>query len=243
MADVLQRHEPLAQTGEVTVNDQYRTDRYIADVIAVLPHGMPGVEQIVAELRANIDERLAAGTALPDVLAQLGPPDVLAESYTSALPLEAAPLGRRLAAKLVDVGLYVGIIPVGLYIAYHISVEAFFYAIFGLVGVVAAYGMYLIVAERLWGQTLGKRLFGLRVVRESGARITWIQAIVRQLPTIFHFWPIDAVFVLFNDKRQRAFELVSKTRVVLAQDAMSPASPASASGIAYVLAAMVLSIR
>ena len=65
---------------------------------------------------------------------------------------------------------------------------------------------------------LGKRLFGLRVVKESGAQIGLGQSIVRQLPAVLQVYLIDAMFVLFTDKRQRAFEMLSKTRVVVAAE-------------------------
>lgn len=56
---------------------------------------------------------------------------------------------------------------------------------------------------------------GLRVVRESGARISLIQSIVRQLPVLGQIYLIDILFALFTEKNQRAFELASKTRVIL----------------------------
>ena len=70
------------------------------------------------------------------------------------------------------------------------------------------------VAEATYGKTVGKHLRGLRVVTESGTRISTGQAIVRNLPWLLEVWWIDALFALFTDKRQRAFELLSKTRVV-----------------------------
>ena len=57
---------------------------------------------------------------------------------------------------------------------------------------------------------------GIRVVSETGARISLGQAIVRQLPMFLQVYWIDAMFALFTDKSQRAFEMLSKTRVVRA---------------------------
>jgi hypothetical protein len=37
---------------------------------------------------------------------------------------------------------------------------------------------------------------------------------VRQLPMFFQFYWVDVMFALFTDRKQRAFELLSKTRVV-----------------------------
>jgi len=43
------------------------------------------------------------------------------------------------------------------------------------------------------------------------------QAIVRQLPLVLSIFWIDVLFVLFTARKQRAFELLSQTRVVLHQ--------------------------
>jgi uncharacterized RDD family membrane protein YckC len=82
----------------------------------------------------------------------------------------------------------------------------------------AAGSLYPLVAEYAWGETLGKHLFGLRVVRESGGRISFGQSVVRQLPVVFQVFWVDVLFALFTEKHQRAFEMLSKTRVVLATE-------------------------
>ncbi len=80
-------------------------------------------------------------------------------------------------------------------------------AIFGLIG-------YTIVAEYRRGGTIGKRLMRIQVVRESGARISLGQALLRQLPFLGQFFFIDAAFAFFTDRRQRAFEMLTKTRAI-----------------------------
>ena len=75
--------------------------------------------------------------------------------------------------------------------------------------------LYGVFAEYLPDRTVGKHLLGLRVVRESGARISLGQAFVRQLPQFLQVFWIDVMFALFTDRSQRAFELLSHTRVVL----------------------------
>jgi uncharacterized RDD family membrane protein YckC len=69
-------------------------------------------------------------------------------------------------------------------------------------------------AETTFSRTPGKKLMGLYVVRESGARISFGQAAVRQLPAFLQIFMIDALFALFTDRHQRAFELLSRTRTV-----------------------------
>jgi uncharacterized RDD family membrane protein YckC len=74
--------------------------------------------------------------------------------------------------------------------------------------------LYTVLSEYWAGKTIGKWLMGLRVVRESGARIGLGQAFVRQLALVFQVFVFDCLFALFTEKRQRACELLSKTRVV-----------------------------
>jgi uncharacterized RDD family membrane protein YckC len=54
---------------------------------------------------------------------------------------------------------------------------------------------------------------GIQVVRESGARISLGQSALRQVP-VFGLFVIDAGFAVFTEHRQRAFELLTKTRAV-----------------------------
>ena len=84
---------------------------------------------------------------------------------------------------------------------------------------VAAFGfvVYTVFAEYAEGRTIGKRVMHLRVVTESGARISLGQSMLRQLPFLAEFFIIDALFALFTERHQRAFELLTKTRTVVVQ--------------------------
>jgi uncharacterized RDD family membrane protein YckC len=193
---------------------------YINQVLDALPPATPRRQHIALELRGTIAERLAAGQSTSEVLGQLGDPLALAESYLAAVPLVSAPHGRRILAKIIDVGtMFALIVPVVLLPLFYMPEEwrpwvppLLLLAL--IVGVSFLCAIYLVVAEWRYGQTLGKYLVGLHVVRESGARISLGQSIVRQLPVFLQVFSIDALFVLFTDRRQRAFELLSKTRVV-----------------------------
>ena len=191
-------------------------ERYIDAVLSELPPALPGRDQIAAELRAHIEERLAAGMPLRDVLDRLGDPRRLAESYVSAVPLVAAPLGRRFLAKIIDVGVFLAAIATLWFVATRVP-ELAWILVLGIAFVAIGCTLYFVIAEYAWGTTIGKRLFGLHVVRESGTRIGLGQSFVRQFPLIFGFLFIDAIFIPFTERRQRAFQLVSKTRVVHAE--------------------------
>jgi uncharacterized RDD family membrane protein YckC len=189
-------------------------DQYVGRVLVNMPRATPQRAQIELELRSLITERLQHGQSIDDVIRQLGDPDRLAESYLAEVPLTPASFWRRGIAKIVDclaLALVMG--PAGLAIG-----KAFEAPLIGLlIGlglVVLMFGFYLAIAEWHYGETLGKHLFGLCVVRESGARISFGQALVRQLPLWLEFFWIDVLFALFTERKQRAFELLSKTRVV-----------------------------
>jgi uncharacterized RDD family membrane protein YckC len=192
-------------------------DDYINSVLDDMPRTMPKRSQIAMELRGHIAERIAAGLALDDVLRQLGDPAKLAESYLSAEPLVSAPFMSRVAAKIID-GLCVLAVlcPVAWLISRLVNPDfvpvVLLLTVF--VGGSVLFGVYTVVAELYAGRTFGKHLFDMRVVRETGARISLGQAIVRQLPMFLQVFWIDALFALFTDRSQRAFELLSKTRVV-----------------------------
>jgi uncharacterized RDD family membrane protein YckC len=189
-------------------------DDYINRVLAAMPRQMPTRSHIAMELRGHISARVAHGDPLDEVLRRLGDPVTLAESYLAAEPLVPVSFRARVAAKLVDVLIvlvavsplaalgwrWLGLVMVGV----------------ALIAASFAFGLYTIVAEYVAGDTVGKRLMGLRVVRESGSRIGLGQAIVRQLPMFLQVYMIDVCFALFTERHQRAFELLSKTRVVAA---------------------------
>ena len=194
-------------------------DDYVNTVLGMMPPTMPQRTQIAAELRSHIAERLAHGHTIDDVLKQLGDPATLAASYLSAEPLVSAPLGSRVVAKIVDT---IGVLAVMCPTAWLVSqlVPTWWRPVvlicLMVIGSSLLFGIYTMASEYRRGQTIGKHLQGIRVVSETGARITLGQAIVRQLPMFLQVYWIDAMFALFTDKSQRAFEMLSKTRVVRA---------------------------
>jgi uncharacterized RDD family membrane protein YckC len=191
-------------------------DDYVNRVLSALPPATPRSAQISMELRGHIAERIASGQLLAAVLDQLGDPVVLAESYASAVPLVAGAFWVRAAARVIDFALPVAVLSPFAVLIWLAGLPEYtpWLLIVYLIGGGLLVASYPIVAEALYGKTLGKHLLGLRVVRESGTRISTGQAIVRNLPWFFEVFWIDALFALFTDKSQRAFELLSKTRVV-----------------------------
>jgi uncharacterized RDD family membrane protein YckC len=188
-------------------------ESYINQVVDRLPRGATLRSQVAMELRSHIAERVEHGTPVDDALRQLGDPVALAESYLSAIPLVAAGFWARVAAKIADllafacgyvpiVWLLTRILPPPFVIIASIALFAF------------GFCFYTLLAEYRFGKTFGKHLLGLRVVRESGGGVSLGQSFVRQLPVCLQVGWVDVLFALFTEKHQRAFELLSKTRVV-----------------------------
>jgi uncharacterized RDD family membrane protein YckC len=204
-------------------------ERYVHEVIRALPHEPRLRRQIEMEVRSHIAERVERGESVESAIRKLGDPVQLAESYLAAIPLVSATFLARTAAKMIDVALFlIPILPMVLLARLTFTGDGDsaipVLLVVCLVLVVPGFCLYTAIAERQFSQTVGKHLLGLRVVRESGGRIGFGQALVRQLPVFLEVFLIDALFALFTDRSQRAFELVSKTRVVRAVDQTAAAS-------------------
>jgi uncharacterized RDD family membrane protein YckC len=194
---------------------------YIDEVLACVP-GHEQRQRIETELARRLDPQVSVEQAI----ATYGQPRDVAEFYLASTQLESAPFFRRLAAALIDIPSVMAAGVLFFYFAWKIigiGDGSFIAAI--LTGNPIAMGlcfltlvlmspMYYVIAESWTSQTVGKAIMGIRTVRESGAKVTVGQAIVRQLPLFLSFYVLDAAFALFTKKRQRLFELISKTRVV-----------------------------
>lgn len=193
---------------------------YITQVLDRIPRHLPLHDQVKQELRSLFAERESRGQSFKDAAGQLGDPGTLAESYLSALPLVPAPFMARVGAKLLDAVMFAAVaVPLVL-----LPLVAFLRTDAPGLGMVLfmiclAFSSLLFWVASAWAETLysrtpGKKLMGLYVARETGARISFGQAVVRQLPVFLQIFMIDALFALFTERHQRAFELLSRTRTV-----------------------------
>jgi uncharacterized RDD family membrane protein YckC len=191
-------------------------ESYIDQVMARLPRVAALKSQVAMELRSHIAERVEHGQTVDDALRQLGDPVTLAESYLAAVPLVPATFWRRGVARILD---FLAVVCLCAPIVWLLSRTVPFVVVIVVVVILISAGcVYPLIAEYVWGETLGKHLMGLRVVRESGGRISFGQSVVRQLPMFLQVFWIDVMFALFTEKHQRAFEVLSKTRVVVATE-------------------------
>lgn len=78
--------------------------------------------------------------------------------------------------------------------------------------------VYLIVAEAVWGQTFGKKLFGIRVMMQDGRKCTVMGAVLRNvfrlIDVIFGGYLLAIIVMTLTPKRQRVGDLIAKTVVI-----------------------------
>ncbi|WP_236838597.1 RDD family protein [Caldalkalibacillus salinus] len=82
--------------------------------------------------------------------------------------------------------------------------------------------LYFVVMTKIWGQTLGKMIFGLRVVRKDGASLDWGTAFFREavgkfISKLFGIH-LGFIWALFYPKRQAWHDLIGDTYVVMEQE-------------------------
>jgi uncharacterized RDD family membrane protein YckC len=171
---------------------------------------------------------------------------------------EVAGIGSRFLAALLDsflilVLMFIAYLTAGLLMTI-IGTDDFgtaAIAFFGLIAFVILWGYYILF-EIIWnGQSPGKRLQGLRVLRQDGTPVSASEATIRNLIRIIDFLPfaygVGVVTMFINGQSRRLGDLAAGTLVIrekgtitldsLAESAKAPvdilAEPASLSGTNY----------
>lgn len=205
-------------------------ERYITTVMQMMCAPEPDRSRIETDLREHLKESAPEETDWERLVERMGDPREIAAEFMSQVPLVYAGFWRRLAAFVLDMAIivFLGGITAGLCILLSNVVPQHpatvwdhlwgaFLILVILVGANACITMilaYFPLLEGRFGQTLGKRVFHLRVLSEEGLPANYWQAILRRLSFYFEIWPIDALFIPFSAKRQRGFDTLAKTIVV-----------------------------
>lgn len=92
------------------------------------------------------------------------------------------------------------------------------------------FGLYKMLFEALWnGQTPGKRMAGIRVVRTNGMPVTFLQSLIRNLMRIVDYLPfwyaLGTLCLLFSKQHQRLGDMAAGTVVVRDRKAAAPVVP------------------
>jgi uncharacterized membrane protein SpoIIM required for sporulation/uncharacterized RDD family membrane protein YckC len=168
------------------------------------------------------------------------------------LTFTIAGIGSRAAAALIDtlalVALFIGLaVFVGTFISrlvHHVSAgwaDSFVVALYLLLSFVLIWGYYVLF-EALWdGQTPGKRMIGLRVVRDGGFSITFAASAIRNVCRAIDAQPggvyaIGVLSAIISPTGKRlgdyaAGTIVVRERAVAERGASPPVTPAGAAPI------------
>lgn len=149
------------------------------------------------------------------------------------IKLETAPLFKRSLAFLADLFLfyiiiytpfmqiYLGQLGITItpetvrYLIMSEEVRYYFLIATSILSVIIV--MYFTLMEYFFGMSAGKLFLKLRVMSAKGKKISFLQALVRNIPKnllfLFTVLPIDCI-TLFTEKKQRLTEIMMGTRVI-----------------------------
>ncbi|HEU5097898.1 MAG TPA: RDD family protein [Roseiflexaceae bacterium] len=156
---------------------------------------------------------------------------------------DIAGIGSRFLAAMIDT-LLIGIAQAIVILVFGLTSSAIGLAaandLLVALGALLAFAIlwgYYIAFELLWsGQSPGKRVIGLRVVREGGRPITFVGSAIRNLIRIVDFLPAlygIGVLVMFVDRRSRRLgDLAAGTLVVKERRAVTLASLTASGALA-----------
>ena len=198
-------------------------ERYIQNVMANVFATPEDRDRFEGDLRAHFAEAEASGEAAATVIEAMGTAEDVATAFNAERQMRYAGFWQRAVAFAGDFGLLLlcalpfmalallsnlslaGEGPTPLSVVVPVAIVGC--VLFGL------FVFYFPLLEWRFGKTLGKHLLGLRAVRETGAPLSLGQAFVRRLSLYFEMLLIDALFIPFTDRKQRALDIIAKTVV------------------------------
>ncbi len=205
-------------------------DQYVQKVMDLIHAPENDRMRIKADLQSHLQEGMADGEDMTALVERMGDPRVVAAEFMTAVPMVYAGFWRRMAAFLVDLVVLIVIAGTAAILAISLANTVpqhpvtllenmvggaqILFVLITSNGCIAAALAYFPVLEGRFGQTPGKRLFGLRVLSEEGLPITYWQAFLRRLSLYLEVLPLETLFVPFHPKRQRWFDILAKTVVV-----------------------------
>lgn len=148
-----------------------------------------------------------------------------------SLQFQLAGLGSRAAAVIIDYSILT-IVNIVIFLSFifmmhggsesffffSLNAESFFSGIVIIILFLLQWGYFVFMEYFTGGRTIGKKIIGIRVIRENGHGITFLSSIIRNLLRIIDILPfgyfIGMVMVFFHPKHKRIGDLVGGTIVV-----------------------------
>lgn len=214
-------------------NHYSELDIYLERVGSYLPFSGERKQELLEQLKPELEDAMKTDQNLEMVF---GDPQITAKNilHTTEFDYEFASWKRRITAYLMDTMiiwvfliLFFGIPLYFIDAAYDLEDESFstveiiiitLFMIYSIILFLIGFSYY-IIPERLYGQTIGKRIFGIHVMDISGIRIGWKQAIVRNIAKYnTEFLPLEFILGWLIKKQdtpiQKATDILAETRVV-----------------------------
>jgi uncharacterized RDD family membrane protein YckC len=142
---------------------------------------------------------------------------------------ELASVGTRALAWLIDVAVMCMVVLLAAVVISALAAIAGGFALALLFIVIfLVQWWYGALCEWLWaGRTVGKRLVGLRVIDERGLRVSFVQAVIRNLVRVVDILPglylVGGASVLLDGRARRLGDIAAGTLVVRERAAPRPA--------------------
>ncbi len=220
-----------------------RIERYINDVMRNIYAPASEKEKFASDLHLHFKEGIESGESEINLINRMGDPKDVANEFMAEVSMQEANFFERLIAFIIDMNvchfitiplLMAIIFSPAVFSDFFTAVDLFHYldrshaqihdvhlSVLGIVLLVGFFFMmlgvqilYFPILEHYYGKTLGKHLLRLRVLNESGAVPGLGATFIRRLSYYFEILTLDAIFIFFTDKKQRAFDMVAKTIVI-----------------------------
>ncbi|MFD2657647.1 RDD family protein [Gracilibacillus thailandensis] len=144
------------------------------------------------------------------------------DSNTQSMKFRYAGFWMRFWAYLVDLIIVFSINGILLvpfkFINDGFTMDIGFWTVTGILSSIVFY-LYFLLMTKFYNQTLGKMIFGLRVIREDSQSLRWNDLIFREIigrfiHRVFFIGVFLYLFVAFGAQKQGIHDMIGNTRVV-----------------------------
>ncbi|WP_163969532.1 RDD family protein [Oceanobacillus halotolerans] len=99
-----------------------------------------------------------------------------------------------------------------------IAIEIGYWTLNAILGAVIFY-LYFVLMTKYFNQTLGKMIFGLKVIRQDQEELTWSDLLFREvvgrfIHRVFFFMSLLYIVVAFTNEKQGIHDMFGDTRVI-----------------------------
>lgn len=141
-------------------------------------------------------------------------------SQAPAMQIRHATFLSRLLALLIDCAVVFPIYLIAGLMILLFSNPYYYQAVFETIVLISASilaGFYFVYTESVKGQTIGKRVMKIQVLRVDGAHCSFFRSFLRNLSGVLDvlLWPVSILMVIYTAKKQRIGDVFAKTVVVM----------------------------